>query len=278
MTDDVDAYCQLRHSRLPKKSRVKSAPAEYAVSAGISTASQTSTSLRLLELDDRYDKQEYFRSESRDFSPNTFRCPWREIAPSVQNLFKRGWKHPDKAFPDIQRIFAVVLPNHLERPYLAYESRLERSHGDSGVNEKLVFHGTPRYCRLGDGDKIMGLCKKSACGLCAILRQSFSVKQAGTAPDRDFLRFGHGIYTSSASSKADDYTDDHSNSQNRVLLVARAALGKGKVLRRNTENLRSPPSGYASVLGEVGFGLNYDEQVLYRDNAIRSAYVIIYEP
>ncbi|KIO25035.1 hypothetical protein M407DRAFT_76194, partial [Tulasnella calospora MUT 4182] len=196
----------------------------------------------------------------------------------VHKLFKRGWKHPDKAFPDVQRIFAVVLPNHLERPYLTYKGRLERSSGDSGVNEKLVFHGTPRHCRLGDGDNFTNLCKKTTCSLCIILRYSFSVERAGTAPDRNFLRFGHGIYTSSVSSKADDYTNDHSNSPHRVVLVARAALGKSKVLRRNTQNLRSPPSGYDSVLGEVGYDLNYDEQVLYRDDAIRPAYIITYEP
>lgn len=91
------------------------------------------------------------------------------------------------------------------------------------------------------------------------------------------MRFGHGIYTSGVSSKADDYTNDLSNSPNRIVLVARAALGKGKVFRRNTESLRGPPSGYDSVLGEVGFDLNYDEQVLFRDDAIRPAYIIIYE-
>ncbi|KAG8954509.1 hypothetical protein FRC04_011837 [Tulasnella sp. 424] len=173
MTDDVDAYCQLRYSLMSKKSRPKRGPIESAVSARIPASVNSSTSLRLL--DEHHDKEEFSR---------------------IHKLFKRGWKHEDKAIPDVQRIFTVILPDQLERSYIAY--------------------------------------------------------------------------------KADDYTNDLSNSPNRVVLVAKAALGKGKVLRRNTESLRSPPSGYDSVLGEVGFGLNYDEQVLFRDDAIRPAYIIIY--
>ncbi|KAG9048913.1 hypothetical protein FS837_011727 [Tulasnella sp. UAMH 9824] len=189
IADYVDEYCQLRHSMIPRKSRVRS--------GGISTGVKASTSLRLLDIGDRYDKEEYSRSE--------------------------------------------------------------RSRDDSGVNEKLLFHGTARHCWLGDGDSFINLCKKSACSLCNILRQSFSVNRASTAPDRNSLRFGHGICTSSVSSKADDYTNEDLNSPHRVLLVARAALGKSKALRQNTQNLRSPPSGYDSVLGEVGYDLNYDE-------------------
>ncbi|KAG8940328.1 hypothetical protein FRC04_005426 [Tulasnella sp. 424] len=175
MTDSIDSYCQLRYSLMSKKSRAKKAQTEYAVSARELASVNSSTSLRLL--DNRYDKEEFSR---------------------IHKLFKRGWKHDHKALPDIQRIFAVTLPDPLEHSYLAY--------------------------------------------------------------------------------KADDYTNDLSNSSNRVVVVARVVLGKSKVLRRNTESLRSPPSGYDSVLGEVGIDLNYDEQILYRDDAIRPAYVVIYEP
>ncbi|KIO27724.1 hypothetical protein M407DRAFT_72799, partial [Tulasnella calospora MUT 4182] len=144
-------------------------------------------------------------------------------------------------------------------------------------NEKLVFHGTPRYCFLGDGDAMADLCDMSICGLCGILRNSFSVARAGTAPGRNFLRFGHGIYTSSVSSKADDYTNKLSHSTNKVLIVAKVALGKGSIFHRTTTSLRSAPEGYNSVLGEVGIDLNYDEQVLYQDDAVRPAYVILYD-
>ncbi|KAG8901919.1 hypothetical protein FRC00_003514, partial [Tulasnella sp. 408] len=75
---------------------------------------------------------------------------------------------------------------------------------------------------------------------------------------------------------ADDYTNDLPHSQNRVIIVAKALLGRASVLHRTTQTLTGPPAGFDSILGEVGVDLNYDEQVLYRDDAIRPAYVIIY--
>lgn len=43
--------------------------------------------------------------------------------------------------------------------------------------------------------------------------------------------------------------------------------------RDSLPSLTVPPQ----VLGEVGQELNYDEQVVYRDDAIRPAYLVIYE-
>lgn len=97
--------------------------------------------------------------------------------------------------------------------------------------------------------------------------------------------------------RADDYTNELSFSNNRVVIVAKAALGKGSVQYCNSHYLTEPPDGCDSVscsfsfnssssqsthyiplqvLGEVGIDLNYDEQVLFRDEAIRPAFVIIY--
>lgn len=32
------------------------------------------------------------------------------------------------------------------------------------------------------------------------------------------------------------------------------------------------------VIGQVGDSLSYDEQVVYRDDAVKPAYLVIYEP
>ncbi|KIO25033.1 hypothetical protein M407DRAFT_211148, partial [Tulasnella calospora MUT 4182] len=145
-------------------------------------------------------------------------------------------------------------------------------------NERLVFHGTPRHCSVGESNSLTDLCSKPRCSLCGVLRKSFSVERAGTAPDRNFMRFGRGIYTSNVSSKADDYTNTLPYSNNKVIVIAKALLGRAGILHQTTQTLIGPPAGFDSVLGEVGVDLNYDEQVLYRDDAIRPAYVIIYEP
>ncbi|KAG8915086.1 hypothetical protein FRC00_008076 [Tulasnella sp. 408] len=94
------------------------------------------------------------------------------------------------------------------------------------------------------------------------------VSKAGSA-GRSFKRFGPGVYTSTVSSK--------SYAEHKVVLVAKVALGRESVHYQTTQELTEPPYGYDSVLGEVGIDLNYDEQVLYKDEAIRPAYVVVYE-
>ncbi|KIO27722.1 hypothetical protein M407DRAFT_72766, partial [Tulasnella calospora MUT 4182] len=151
-------------------------------------------------------------------------------------------------------------------------------------NEQLVFHGTTWSCSLGQEEENVNLCQNMTCSLCCILQTSFLVSKACSA-GRIFSRFGPGIYTSSVSSKADDYANAQWYSGNKVMIVAKAALGKGSNHYTTSLHLTAPPLGYDSVscfvpqtvLGEVGVHLNYDEQVLYKNEAIRPAYIIIYE-
>lgn len=252
----VEKYCQPQHSLISRASSYNTPPRE-AVGWATTPVRKTSTTLRILSPGYGYGTGEYLK---------------------IANLFENAWAHAHKALPAIKRIFAVELPDHLEDSYSSYKSLLVQTRGSPGVNERLVFHGTPRHCSLGEWESWTDLCSKPLCSLCGVLRESFSVARAGTAPDRNFLRFGYGIYTTNMSSKADDYTNDLPYFSNRVLVVAKVLLGRASVLHRTTQTLLGPPAGFDSVLGEVGMDLNYDEQVLYRDDAIRPAYVIIYEP
>ncbi|KAG9044297.1 hypothetical protein FS837_008389 [Tulasnella sp. UAMH 9824] len=194
----------------------------------------------------------------------------------IVDLFEDGWKHPEKARAMIKRIFVVSLPDHLNESYQEYKDMLERQNGWTGANEQLVFHGTSRECSLGEEAYRSTLCESTTCTLCCILRNSFLVSKSGSA-GRTFKRFGPGIYTSSVSSKADDYTKSPWFSDDRVIIVARVALGKSSIQYQTTQHLTEPPIGYDSVLGEVGIHLNYNEQVLYKDEAIRPAYIVVYE-
>ncbi|KAG8966062.1 hypothetical protein FRC05_002903 [Tulasnella sp. 425] len=106
----------------------------------------------------------------------------------VVRLFQDGWQHLHlKRCPKIKRIFAVDLPDHLNESYQEYKDDLEIRHGRSGINEKLVFHGTARSCSLGEGEGDLSLCEISTCSLCSILRTSFLVSKAGSA-GRTFKR------------------------------------------------------------------------------------------
>jgi len=77
--------------------------------------------------------------------------------------------------------------------------------------------------------------------------------------------------------EADDYAvnvDQRSNL--KVLVVNRVIVGKPYRIRENATNLTEPPCGHHSVIGEPGIDLNYEETVVYTNDAIRPAYVIVY--
>ncbi|KAG9038589.1 hypothetical protein FRB95_000811 [Tulasnella sp. JGI-2019a] len=78
--------------------------------------------------------------------------------------------------------------------------------------------------------------------------------------------------------RADDYNVSQVNSPYKVMLIAKVVLGWGYSLLRTTKYLTDPPENYDSILGTVGEDLNYDEQVVYRDDAIRPAYLLVYHP
>ncbi|KIO34826.1 hypothetical protein M407DRAFT_210286 [Tulasnella calospora MUT 4182] len=196
---------------------------------------------------------------------------------AVQGLFCEGWKHPQKVIPDLRYIYEVQLPRHLAASYSAYRLKILKSVSPTNRGEQELFHGTSRRCMLGNEPELSKPCNNTSCRLCCIVRGSFVIAKAGTADGRAFLRFGRGIYTSSVSSKADDYTVTPPGSGYRAMLVARIVLGKGFPLKVTTSHLTGPPSGYHSVIGEVGSHLNYDEQVVYKNEAARPAYLIIYK-
>ncbi|KAL4249305.1 hypothetical protein ABKN59_007006 [Abortiporus biennis] len=199
----------------------------------------------------------------------------------ICELFNQGWKHPEKQLPRIRAIYKIIFPESVVSPFLKYQSSLSSAPSfwspfvQRTCTEALLFHGTNRACLLGENTKNTMLCKLSGCSLCTIIRQSFDVSKCGNK--HQFSRFGTGIYTSSCSSKADDYTRNlNGHAKLRVLLLNRVALGKTYKLRRNATDLKQPPSGYNSVSGIPGLDLNYEESVVYNNDAIRPGYLLVY--
>jgi len=116
------------------------------------------------------------------------------------------------------------------------------------------------------------------CSLCRIMKTSFDIRMAKDRSTK-FQRFGHGIYTSATSSKSDHYSKNvRVESSNKAVLVAKVAVGRAKKLVINDTRLVSAPPGYDSVIGEpIKDGeLNYDELVVYSDDAIIPSYLVIY--
>ncbi|KAF8134894.1 ADP-ribosylation [Boletus edulis] len=195
----------------------------------------------------------------------------------VEQLFIKGWRHRKKARPDIQYILRVLWPEPALEPYLDYRDRVQdilRAKDKRG-NEKLLFHGTNRACLLGESSGSVLLCDLKECYLCSIVRSSFDVNKCGAK--NSFKRFGHGIYTSSCSSKSDDYVCNLSeNASLRVMILCRVVVGRPYKRYRNAPDILAPPSGYDSIAGEIGWDLNYEETVTYDNDTVRPAYLIVY--
>ncbi|EIM89674.1 ADP-ribosylation, partial [Stereum hirsutum FP-91666 SS1] len=143
-------------------------------------------------------------------------------------------------------------------------------------NERRRWHGTSRTCLLGDPGCTQ-LCTNSDCSLCNIIRSSFNLDHYGTGTG--WGRFGRGHYTSATSSKSDDYAKNlgyATTSNYKTMLLNLVAVGNAFKTYDDMDDLTSPPAGYDAVIGEVGGTLNYDELVVYRNDAIIPAYLVVY--
>ncbi|CCM06417.1 uncharacterized protein FIBRA_08678 [Fibroporia radiculosa] len=165
--------------------------------------------------------------------------------------------------------------------YEKYKAGVEtRGHFKSAVrsagNENRRWHGTRRTCAIGDNAQAQ-LCTAPGCSLCSIIKTSFDVTLTGKRTG--WGRFGSGIYTSSTSSKSNDYSANTGiTSSLKAVLLNKVVVGKGCKETNNKTSLTAPPPGFDSVLGETGGVLNYDELIVYTNDAIRPSYLVMYEP
>jgi len=91
-------------------------------------------------------------------------------------------------------------------------------------------------------------------------------------------RFGPGIYTSSTSSKSNDYSHNGKSSSWKAIMLNKVVVGKGYKVKQDKPSLTGPPTGYDSVLAETGQSLNHDELIVFNEDAIRPAWLVMYAP
>ncbi|KAF8805453.1 ADP-ribosylation, partial [Phlegmacium glaucopus] len=198
---------------------------------------------------------------------------------SVAEQFKASWRHAGTTCPPVRRVYKIVVPK-ASLAYDAYKAAVESrgqfvSTGRSAGNENRRWHGTRRICNIGDKGHTQ-FCSAPTCSLCCIMRTSFDISLWGKKTG--WGRFGRGIYTSSTSSKSDDYSHNDCQSQLKAILLNKVVVGKGRKLLQDDTSLTSPPAGYDSVLAEKGGSLKYDELVVYDNDAIRPSFLVMYEP
>ncbi|KAJ7300731.1 hypothetical protein DFH08DRAFT_795489 [Mycena albidolilacea] len=199
---------------------------------------------------------------------------------NVADQFKASWRHTGKPCPPVRRVYKIVATQAMQASYKAYQTTVENAghfvaSGRSSGNENRRWHGTRRECTIGDKGHTQ-FCASTTCPLCCIIKSSFDISLWGTKTG--WGRFGKGIYTSSTSSKSNDYSHNDCSSSFKAILLNKVIVGKGCKLTQDSTSLTAPPAGYDSVLAERGGSLNYDELVVYTNDAIRPSFLVIYEP
>ncbi|KAG9052985.1 hypothetical protein FS842_008925 [Serendipita sp. 407] len=210
----------------------------------------------------------------------------------VAALFATSWSHGTPV-PPLERIYAIVSPEYLTKRYNTYRDIVESTHqflenstqAVRAGNEQARWHGTTCACTLtaeNPGANGGGrLCSIRGCSLCNIVRVSYDLSYSGVK----WGRYGKGIYTTCTSSKASDYSKNTLDSPLKALLLNDVVIGKGIIMSTDSPKLTGPPVGYDSVLGVPGKrlrrggaprGLNYDETVVYRNDAIKPVYLVLY--
>ncbi|KAF9260059.1 ADP-ribosylation [Marasmius fiardii PR-910] len=198
---------------------------------------------------------------------------------SVADQFKSSWRHAGTTCPPVKHVYKVIVTQTSLSAYNTYKDNVEArgqfvTAGRSEGNENRRWHGTRRECQLGDKGQTQ-FCTLATCSLCCILRNSFDIGLWGKKTG--WGRFGKGIYTSSTSSKSNDYSHNVCKSNLKAILLNKVVVGKGCKMTHDSTSLTAPPSGYDSVLAEKGGSLNYDELVVYTNDAIRPSYLVMYE-
>ncbi|EIM84805.1 ADP-ribosylation [Stereum hirsutum FP-91666 SS1] len=193
---------------------------------------------------------------------------------SIERQFWGNWLHHSQK-PEVIKIWKIFGKKVYVDRYMAYKDKVIKSSGYPDGNAKRRWHGTTRTCRLGDTSSHSQICNDLRCSLCSIIETSFDVVKSGKKTD--WGRFGSGIYTSSTSSKADSYVHELGGSRYSTMLLNAVILGRSKELTENSPDLKQPPAGYQSVTGVPGHDLNYDECIVYDNDAIRPMYLVVYQ-
>ncbi|KIM31248.1 hypothetical protein M408DRAFT_256166 [Serendipita vermifera MAFF 305830] len=188
--------------------------------------------------------------------------------------FRDQWKH-DTTMGVVKHVYLVVVGCGQRETYENYKLMVEAMVNSRGV-EKTLWHGTTRKCSVGEPG-VTELCRTQNCGVCGIVRTSFSL--AYYKKNTGWGRFGRGLYTSEVSSKAASYSKSLKNSPLTAMFLATVVIGRTQTLHRNSPNRIRPKHGYNSVHGQPGGAgkLNYEEYVVYTDDAIVPSYLVMYE-
>ncbi|CBN75142.1 conserved unknown protein [Ectocarpus siliculosus] len=198
---------------------------------------------------------------------------------SLADQFTSKWLHSKpKLGVEVLNVVKIEVPREVRERHEDYKTMVP--------NVRRRFHGTfsSRICRFYVGGS---MCLRPDCGLCNICMRGFKIEDnVGHSPARgkrrQWLMYGKGLYFSSVSGKANDFSAETEKLATdgttvRCMLVADVAAGKAFVTtEKYFPQMERPPLGYNSVVGEVGPHLNYDELVVYDPAAALPTHFVVY--
>lgn len=88
------------------------------------------------------------------------------------------------------------------------------------ASQVRTFHGAQCICDLGTADP--SLCKWNSCGICSIIKSSFTTFEFGVTSNSG--RYGKGIYSYFDPSMADKFATSSASSPYRAILLCEANI------------------------------------------------------
>lgn len=178
----------------------------------------------------------------------------------MREKFRKAWAWGKGPSPDVKFIFKVT-NNTLKQKWTAYRCTLIEK------DIKELYHGTKLSCKITTTQK---LCNIGSCGVCGI---------SSVGLDRQYIRdrfqrFGNGFYLAPNSSKCNDYAQ--SCDELKAMFLCDVLPGRRFYVQSNRQHLEGPPTGYDSVYGNIGEDLKFEEQVVYKSEAVLPRYIIVY--
>jgi hypothetical protein len=186
----------------------------------------------------------------------------REYA-EVTGKFREMWTKGSP--PRVSTISVFAISNsYLEQKWDGYRQTLRIQ----TIEE--YYHGTELACDIVSSN---ALCSTGNCGICGI-------SCTGMDPNCirahiDFQRFGHGFYLAPNTSKCHDYTQENAH-HHRAMLQCDVLPGQKYNRTHNDQRRTGPPPGFDSVYGQAGSDLNYPEIVVYKPEAVKPRYIVVY--
>ncbi|KIM28484.1 hypothetical protein M408DRAFT_142743 [Serendipita vermifera MAFF 305830] len=194
----------------------------------------------------------------------------------ISDMFKEAWRHHTTA-PTPQYIFVIVSTEENDRMYNAYKQGIESQRNFLAQNltegnEQYRWYGTIRECNVGDPGRGV-LCTSAHCSTCWVIRHSFDVDRFGQD-----CGSGRGVYSSADSFTANRHSKTFNQSPWTAQLLTSVVVG-GLSTGYDKDGPKMPdypPDGHDRIGGQRGKPLTYNGTVVYRNDAIRPMYLVLY--